>query len=144
MSLDDVYIPVDEAAAGFHRSTFGIDYPYIFAQGKDIQGKIPTVTIPNFYGLSGGPYPSHSTGPIYTASDSLTKVWGNHTLKFGFSFENAGENDEDQINVATVPGGASNQNGNFTFTDTGTGSTSGVGIAKGLSPIQKSSIGLHL
>lgn len=129
VSLDDVYIPVDQTAAGFDRSKFGIDFPYIFAQGKDIQGKIPTASVPNFYSLSGGPYPSHSTGPIYTASDSLTKVWGNHTIKVGFSFEYSGENDEDQINVATVPGGASNQNGNFAFTDTGTGATSGVGIA---------------
>ncbi len=129
VSLDDVYIPVNESAPGFNRSTLGIDYPYILPIGKDIGGKIPTVNVPTFYGLAGGPYPSHSTGPIYTASDSLTKVWGNHTIKVGFSFEYAGENDEDQINVATVPGGSNNQNGTFTFTDTGIGSTSGVGLA---------------
>ena len=129
VSLDDVYIPVNEAAAGFHRSTLGIDYPFLMPAGKDIGGKIPTVNVPSFYGLAGGPYPSHSTGPIYTASDSMTKVAGNHTIKFGFSFEYSGENDEDQINVSTVPGGSNNQNGTFTFTDTGVGSTSGVGLA---------------
>ncbi len=128
VSLDDVYIPVNLAAPGFHRETLGIDYPFLFG-GKDVDGKIPTVNVPNFYGLAGGPYPSHSTGPIYTASDSLTKVSGNHTFKFGFYFEYSGENDEDQINVATVPGGSNNQNGTFTFTDTGTGATSGVGLA---------------
>ena len=74
--------------------------------------------------------PTHP-GLIYTASDSLTKVWANHTIKGGFFFEYAGENDNDQINVSTVPGGASNQNGTFFFTDprTGLGGTSGVGLA---------------
>ena len=45
--------------------------------------------------------------------------------------EYSGENDGDQINVSTVPGGASNQNGTFVFSDTrtGYGATSGVGIA---------------
>ena len=76
-----------------------------------------------------GPIPPTPPGPIYTASDSLTKVWGNHTFKFGVYFEYSGENDGDQINVATVPGGSNNQNGNFTFTDSGTGATSGVSIA---------------
>ena len=130
LSLDDVYIPVNTALAGFNRSQFGIDYPYLIP-GKDINGKIPTVNVPTFYGLAGGPYPSHSSGPIWTGGDTVTKVWQNHTFKFGFSFEYSGENDEDQINVATVPGGASNQNGTFTFTDgrTGLGATSGVGLA---------------
>lgn len=129
-SLDDVYIPVDLNALGFHRDKLNppITFPYIFG-GKDITEKIPTVSVPNFYGLSGGPYPSHSSGPIYTASDTLSKVIGNHTLMFGFYFNYQGENDGDQINVATVPGGASNQNGNFVFTDGGTGRTSGVGMA---------------
>jgi len=89
------------------------------------------VTIPNFSSLAGGPYPSHSTGPIYTAGDIVTKVWRNHTIKAGFYFEKSGENDGDQINVATVPGGSSNQNGTFTFTDarSGLGATAGAGIA---------------
>ena len=92
------------------------------SRGKDIPGKIPTVNLnDNFYSLAGGPYPSHSSGPIYTASDSVTKVWRNHTFKFGVYFEYSGENDGDQINVSTVPGGSNNQNGNFTFTDSGTG-----------------------
>ena len=130
LSLDDVYIPVNTALPGFNRSQFGIDYPYLFG-GKDIPGKIPTVNVPNFYGLAGGPYPSHSSGPIWTASDSLTKVWRTHTFKAGFSMEYSGENDGDQINVSTVPGGSNNQNGTFTFTDarTGLGATSGVGMA---------------
>lgn len=130
-SLDDVYIPVDTSEIGFNRQDFNppITYPYLFG-GKDIQGKIPTVSLnDSFYSLAGGPYPSHSSGPIFTTSDSLTKVLGNHTLKFGMYFEYAGENDGDQINVSTVPGGSNNQNGNFVFTDAGTGATSGVSIA---------------
>ena len=88
-------------------------------------------TFPNFTSLSGGPYPSHSTGPIYTFNDTLTKVWRNHTFKAGFYLERSGENDGDQINVNTVPGGSSNQNGTFQFSDTrtGLGATSGVGLA---------------
>lgn len=131
VSLDNSYVDVDGSAAGFNRSSFGINYPYLLPNGKDFFGKIPTVTVPNFYGLAGGPYPSHSSGPIYTVSDSLTKVWGSHTIKGGFYFDYSGQNDEDQINVSTVPGGASNQNGNFTFTDAraGLGATSGVGLA---------------
>jgi hypothetical protein len=130
LSIDDVYIPVNTALAGFNRQTLGIDFPYIMPGGKAAPNKIPTVNVPTFYGLAGGPYPSHSSGIIYTASDSLTKVWANHTVKAGFFFERSGENDNDQINVATVPGGASNQNGTFTFTDSrsGLGATSGVGL----------------
>lgn len=129
-SLDDVYIPVNTALSGFNRSQFGINYPYLFA-GKDIPGKIPTVNMPTFYSLAGGPYPSHSSGPIWTGGDSVTKIWSNHTFKFGFAFEYSGENDGDQINVSTVPGGSNNQNGTFTVTDnrTGLGATSGIGMA---------------
>jgi hypothetical protein len=133
LSIDDVYIPVDTAAPGFNRQSLPIPitFPYILPNGKDLPNKIPTVSVPNFYGLAGGPYPSHSAGVIWTGSDTVTKIWGNHTLKAGFSFEYSGENDGDQINVNTVPGGASDQNGTFTFTDgrTGLGATSGIGMA---------------
>jgi len=131
LSIDDVYIPVNSALGGFNRQTFGINYPYLIPNGKDYPNKIPTVAIPNFSSLAGGPYPSHSSGTIWTAGDTLTKVFGNHTLKFGYYMEYSGENDGDQINVSTVPGGASNQNGTFTFTDgrTGLGATSSIGLA---------------
>jgi hypothetical protein len=133
LSLDNVYIPVNTALAGFNRSSLGITFPYIFpAAQKAAPGKIPTASVQDsFYSLAGGPYPSHSDGPILTASDSLTKVWGNHTLKGGYYLNISGENDNDQINVATVPGGASNQNGTFTFTDArnGLGATTGISMA---------------
>lgn len=132
-SLDNVYIPANLTLAGFNRSTLGINFSYIFpASQKAVPGKIPTASVQDsFYSLAGGPYPSHSGGPIFTASDSVTKVWGNHTAKFGGYLNISGENDNDQINVATVPGGASNQNGTFIFTDarSGLGATTGVSMA---------------
>ncbi len=131
VSLDDVYIPVITTAAGFNRSNFGINYPFIFPVGKDLPGKVPSINIPNMYQFSAGPYPSHSTGPIYTVSDTVTKIWHNHTFKAGYYWERSGENDGDQINVSSVPGGSNNQNGTFTFTDAraGLGATSGAGVA---------------
>jgi len=132
-SLDNVYIPANLTLAGFNRNTLGINFPYIFPAGqKAVPNKIPTASVQDsFYSLSGGPYPSHSGGPILTASDSLTKVFGNHTAKVGAYINISGENDNDQINVATVPGGASNQNGTFVFTDArnGLGATTGVSVA---------------
>lgn len=117
VSLDDVYIPVDTAHF-FDRTKAGINYPYIFPDGKLIQNRIPTANINGLNGLTGNPYPSHSTGPIYTLTDSLTWVKNNHTFKFGFYFERSGENDNDEINVSACPTCTNNQNGQFSFTDT--------------------------
>lgn len=120
VSLDDVYIPVDTANF-LDRTTVGINYPYIFPSGKLIPTRIPTANIQGFNGLNGGPYPSHSSGPMYTLSDSLTWVKGSHTLKFGFYFERSGENDNDEINVSACPTCTNNQNGQFSFTDNRSG-----------------------
>jgi hypothetical protein len=131
VSVDDVYIAAAPGGAGYDRTTFGINFPYIIPGQKASENKIPTASLPTFLSIAGGPYPSHSSGIIYTASDSLTKVLSNHTIKGGFFFDYMGENDNDQINVSTVASGASNQNGTFIFTDprTGLGGTSGVGLA---------------
>lgn len=131
VSIDDVYNDLAATSPGLNRGSFGIDFPYIIPGAKSAENKIPTTSLPTFQGIAGGPYPSKSSGIIYAGSDSLTKVWGNHTLKGGFFFDYAGENDNDQINVSTVPGGASNQNGTFFFSDprTGLGGTTGVGLA---------------
>jgi len=129
VSLDDVYIPVDTAHF-FDRTTAGINYPYIFPTGKLIPTRIPTANITGLNGLTGNPYPSHSTGPIYTISDSFTWVKGSHTLKFGMYYEKSGENDNDEINVSACPTCTNNQNGQFTFTDTRSGApNSGNAIA---------------
>jgi hypothetical protein len=120
VSLDDVYIPVDTAHF-FDRTTAGINYPYLFPTGKLLPNRIPTANITGLTGLTGNPYPSHSTGPIYTLTDSLTWVKGTHTFKFGFYWERSGENDNDEINVSACPTCTNNQNGQFSFTDTRSG-----------------------
>jgi hypothetical protein len=124
-SRDQVYTEVDTQGGRYKRSAYGITYPYVFPNRKEIADKIPTI---NFGGviadLDGGPYPSSSTGPIYVASDTVTKMWRNHTIKAGALFERGGENDFDQINTAGVPGGTNNQNGRFEFRDTRPGSFS--------------------
>lgn len=125
-SQDTVHIPVN--AAGFLDRTkgavqgpglFGLNYPYIFPTGKLLPTRIPTVNMSSFSGLSGGPYPSHSAGPIIDASDSFTWVKGNHTLKFGVQFEYQGENDNDEINVQACATCTNNQNGQFLFSNNG-------------------------
>lgn len=106
-----------------NRTTYGIDYQYIFPSGKDLPNKLPTVDIAGFQTYTGSPYPSNSAGPIYTVSNNTTKILGRHTLKFGASFERAGQNDYDQINVSGVPGGSDNQNGRFVFINNRPGGT---------------------
>jgi len=128
-SLDDVYIPVDQEHF-LDRTTVGINYPYIFPVGKLIPTRIPSVNMTGFSGLSGGPYPSHSAGPIYVASDSFTWIRGSHTLKFGLLYEKSGQNDNDEINVSACPTCTNNQNGQFGISDTRSGQpTAGVAAA---------------
>ncbi len=130
VSLDDVYIPVDQANFT-DRYKAGINYPYLFPNGKLIPNRVPTVNFSSvWFQMNGGPYPSHSAGPIYDLSDSLTWVHGSHTTKFGFLFERQGENDNDEINVSACPTCTNNQNGQFSFTDTRSGrATSGNSLA---------------
>jgi predicted heme/steroid binding protein len=117
-SQDNVHIPVDQAHF-LDRTTVGLNYPYIFPTGKEIPTRIPTVNMSAFSGLSGGPYPSHSAGPIFDVSDSFSWVKGNHTFKFGGLWEYSGENDNDEINVQACPTCTNNQNGQFLFSDNG-------------------------
>ncbi len=125
-SRDRVNIRMQETTA-FDRTKYGINYPYIYPVGKDRFNKLPSVDIPNFASYSGSPYPSNSSGPIYTISNNTTKIINNHTIKFGAAFERAGQNDYDQINVNGVPGGTDNQNGRFVFSGSRPGG-SGVPI----------------
>ena len=131
VSIDDVYIHAAPGGAGYNRGAFGIDFPYILPGAKASEQKIPTASLTTFSSIAGGPYPSHSSGIIYAASDSLTKVWANHTIKGGFFWDYAGENDNDQINVSTVPGGPATRTAR-SFSPThgpAWAATSGVGIA---------------
>jgi len=126
-SLDEVYINVFTDPGLHVRSRYGINYPYIFP-GKEIEDKIPTISITNFNEVDGGPYPSSSRGPIYTWSDNLSYQKGRHSFKTGVIFEYSGEDDFDQINVNAQPGDTNNQNGRFEFTDTRANGT-GVAVA---------------
>ncbi len=128
-SRDQVFIFVDTAGNKFQRSQYGINYPYLFSDPKEIQDKIPTIDgVDQFVSVDGGPYPASSTGPIYQVSNNWTNIRGNHTIKFGGYFERSGQNDFDQINVSGTPGGTNNQNGRFVFSNTTPG---GTGVAIG-------------
>jgi hypothetical protein len=130
-AADHVKINIDQSSGLYDRTKYGINYPYLYsASTKTIPNKIPTVSLPNFDLLDGGPYPSSSGGMVYNAADNVTKVLGNHTLKAGFNFEYAGENNFDQITVSNTPGSTNNQNGKFTFSDARNGGTSTkIGVA---------------
>ncbi len=127
-SYDRVFLVVPNEQGLANRSRYGIDYPYVFPDRKEITDKIPTIDINNFQRIDGGPYPASSSGPIWQIANSTSKIWGNHTLKFGARWERAGQNDFDQINVSGVPGGTNNQNGRFVFTDARAGG-SGLAVA---------------
>ena len=111
----------------FVRDLYGINYPYLFDDPKEIQNKIPTVEIDNFQRLDGGPYPAATQGPVWQFENNLTHIVGNHTLKVGARYAYQGQDDFDQINVTGVPGGTNNQNGRFVFTD-GTPNGTGLGL----------------
>jgi len=111
---------------GTDRSSLGVTYPYIIPGGdasKDIAGKIPTFIMSGFDTVSGLPYPSGSTGHVYTLQDVVTNVRGNHTLKAGFWFEHDGENDHDQVRVSPGGGVGNNLNGQFEFNASGSNTT---------------------
>lgn len=110
------------------RSKFGITYPLIYPTNKQIPDKIPTIDISNFSLIDGTSSPLHSAGPIYQLTDNVTKIAGNHTLKFGALLDWSGENNLDQIPGSAPPGGSNNQNGDFQFRDSTAG---GTGLALG-------------
>jgi len=127
-SLDEVYINVFKSDL-YLRSSYGINYPYLFPDFKEIPDKIPTITMSPFSTIDGGPYPSSSVGPINTFSNATTWVKNRHTIKGGVVIEYSGENDFDQINVQPIPGSTNNQNGNFEFTNTTTAGHTGLGMS---------------
>jgi hypothetical protein len=121
-SRDQVFINVFQSDL-YKRSQYGINYPYIFPDNKEIPDKIPTITIANLSEIDGGPYPSSSQGPIHTFANATTWVKNRHTIKGGVVFEYSGEDDFDQINVQPIPGSTNNQNGRFQFTSSSSART---------------------
>src|SRR5262245_42493833 len=113
------------------RSAVGITYPYTFPGTKELEDKVPTISISNFTDIDGGPYPASSSGPIFTWADNLTWVRGAHTVKGGVNIEYSGQNDFDQVNIQQVPGASNNQNGRFEFRPDRPGGT-GVAVTDAL------------
>ena len=107
--------PLSSAAAR------GSTIPYIFPDGRRSRTRSRRSTIDTFTGIDGGPYPSSSEGPIHVFSNATTYVKGRHTFKAGISVEYSGEDDFDQINVNSIPGGTNNQNGQFEFRNSTSG-----------------------
>lgn len=123
----------DNPACGSYcdRSTYGITYPYLYPGTKLFGPKVPTVAVTGLTTIDTGPYPGSWAGFVYDLADNVTKVTGNHTIKFGATFEHSGENDLIQLTTASPPQ-TNNQNGAFRFLDTGMPNTSGLGIANAL------------
>jgi Carboxypeptidase regulatory-like domain/TonB-dependent Receptor Plug Domain len=126
-----VVVPPGVRGNGTDRSAFGITFPYIFGDAsKDISGKTPTITwggvdsnIDSFNPDTDA-YPSSSVGHIYQFSDSITKIRGNHTLKFGAWIEKDGERDSDQLVI-----GAQNLNGQMSLAATNNPFSTGLPLA---------------
>ena len=111
------------------RSTYGLNYPYIYPGTKIAPEKVPSIRIQGLTTLDAGPYPGSWSGFVYGWTNNTTKVVGNHTIKFGVYVEHSGQNDAIQGTTAST-GTTVNQNGDFSFNDSGgTPQTTGLAIA---------------
>ena len=111
-------LSIDTSSGLYDRAKYGINYPYLFPDGKDLGSKIPTVQFNNsgITTLDGSAYPAHSQGLVLDFADTFTRIIGNHTLRAGVLYERAAANDRDQISGQnSVPGQTNNQNGKFEF-----------------------------
>jgi hypothetical protein len=107
-----------------NRSTYGIDYPFIYPGTKWFPEKIPSITVTGLTTIDNGPYPGTWSGFVYSWANNTTKIIGNHTVKVGFVVEHSGQNDHIQFTTASAPA-TINENGSFRFLD---GSFTGFGI----------------
>ena len=107
-----------------NRSTYGINYPYIYPGTKWFDQKLPSITVTGLTTIDNGPYPGTWSGFVYSLANNTTKVIGNHTVKFGVVVERSGQNDHIQFTTASAPA-TINENGSFRFLD---GSVTGFGI----------------
>lgn len=113
------------------RSTYGLNYPYLFPGTKIAPEKVPSIRIQGLTTLDAGPYPGSWAGFVYGLTNTTTKIMGNHTIKWGFYLEHSGQNDYIQGTTAST-GTTVNQNGDFSFNDTGIPNTSGLAIANAI------------
>jgi hypothetical protein len=120
-----------ECGARCDRATYGLTYPFLFPGTKLADGKIPTIRITGLTSLDGEAYPGAWAGFVYTWSDNLTKVIGNHTTKFGVVIERSGQDDNIQFTTASQ-GTTNNQNGEARFLDAGHPQSAGLAMANAL------------
>jgi hypothetical protein len=120
-----------DCGARCDRATYGLTYPYLFPGTKLAPGKIPTIRVTGLSTLDADAYPGAWAGFVYTWSDNVTKVFGNHTTKFGFVIERSGQDDNIQFTTASQ-GATNNQNGEVRFLDAGHPLSTGVAMANAL------------
>ena len=93
---------------------------------------MPTIAVTGLTTIDTGPYPGSWSGYVEDLTDNLTKIAGNHTIKFGATLERAGQNDLIQLTTAKPAANEQDQNGAFQFLDTGLPNTTGLGIGNAL------------
>jgi Carboxypeptidase regulatory-like domain/TonB-dependent Receptor Plug Domain len=120
-----------DCGARCDRATYGLSYPYLFPGTKLAPGKIPTIRITGLTTLDADAYPGAWAGFVYTWSDNLTKVIGNHTTKVGVVIEHSGQDDNIQFTTASQ-GATNNQNGEVRFLDAGHPQSTGLAMANAL------------
>ncbi len=117
-----------DCGARCDRATYGVTFPYLFPGTKLADQKIPTIRITGLSTLDAGPYPGAWAGFVYTWSDTVTKVVGNHATKFGIVIERSGQNDFIQFTTASQ-GTTNTQNGEVRFLDAGHPQSTGLALA---------------
>lgn len=110
------------------RSTYGINYPFIYPGTKWFGEKIPSISVTGLTAIDNGPYPGTWSGFVYALANNTTKIVGNHTMKWGVFLEHSGQNDHIQFTSASAPATV-NENGAFRFLD---GGATGYGIGNAL------------
>jgi len=120
--------PDPRCGAYCDRFAHAINYPYLYPGTKWLDSKLPSLSITGLTTIDNGPYPGSWAGFVYDLTDNVTKIWRNHTIKFGVTLERAGQNDQIQLTTASAPQ-TTNQNGQFRFLDTGGANTTGLGLA---------------
>ncbi len=111
-----------------NRSTYGVNFPFLFPGTKLFPEKVPNLQITGLTSINASPYPGSWAGFVYSWANNTTKIINNHTLKFGFVIERSGQNDFIQHTTASGTGTTINQNGEFRFLDSGNPRTTGVAI----------------
>ena len=130
-SSDGYGVITNDPACGARckRSTYGVSYPFLFpADAKLDPEKLPSLTVTGLSGLDMGPYPGYWSGYTYAVHNNMTKVVSSHTVKWGFTVERSGQDDQIQGTTASAPA-TNNQNGAFRFLDAGHPQATGLAMA---------------